>query len=339
MKAVVFKKAGTLAVEDIPEPEAGPGEVIVKVRKVGICGSDLHLCQHGLVPPGYVLGHEMGGTIARIGADVTGWSEGDRVWVCPGGACGACDACRRDLPERCSSPHSIGVGQLPGGYAEYIRVPAVLLTRLADEFSFEEAALIDPVGCGVWASSLAKVEPGQNVFVMGAGPIGLYLMMHLQTIIGEGKVILSEPAAGRAKLAAEIGADIVLDPKKDDIESELASLTGGVGADVVFECVGIPETINQSVSLVKTGGDVVWIGVCMEPTTILPVTWTLKHPTIHVSLGFGSALLAPGYLDFIHENEARMRKTITETISLDEVPNAFERLLKPNQEAKIMIDL
>jgi threonine dehydrogenase-like Zn-dependent dehydrogenase len=338
MKAVVFKEARKLVVEDIPEPEAGTGEVVVRVRKVGICGSDLHLCYHGLVPTDYVMGHELSGTIASVGAGVSGWSEGDRVWVCPGGPCGQCEACIEEQWDRCSFDHSIGIGELPGGYAEYVKVPAVLLVALPTEISFEEAALVDPVGCGVYASLQASIRPGQNVFVMGAGPIGLYLMMHLRSL-GVGQIILSEPAAGRAKIAREIGADVLLDPKQDDIAAELARLTDGVGPDVVVECVGIPDTINQSVMHVRPGGKVVWIGVCMEPATILPVLWTLKHPTIHVSLGFGGARYAPELLKFIHEHEADMRKTITETISLDEVPDAFERLMKPNDEAKIMVEI
>lgn len=337
MKAVVFKKADTLIVEDLPEPEAGPGEVVVQVKKVGICGSDLHLCHYGILPPDYVLGHEMSGAIASIGEGVKGWSEGDRVWVCPGGVCGKCEPCLDQRYPQCKSPYSIGIGALPGGYAEYIRVPAVLLTRLPSEISFEEAALVDPVGCGIYATKRAGIQPGQCVFVMGAGPIGLYLIMYLKSI-GAGPIILSEPVAGRARIAEEIGADVLLDPKKVDIGRELLKRTNGIGPDVVVECVGIPETINESMTLVRPDGTVVWIGVCMEPVNFLPTAWLFKHPTLHVSLGFGSGLFAPEYLDFIHTHETDIRKTITETISIEEVPKAFERLMKPNDEAKIMIE-
>lgn len=337
MKAAVSKGNRRLVVEDIPDPVAGLDDVVVQVKHVGICGSDLHLFHFDLLPPDYVMGHEFAGVIASVGSGVTGWKEGDRVWVCPGGVCGTCKFCREGHYEACQNGISIGIGGLPGGYAEYVRTPASLLVRLPGEISTQEAALVDPVGCGHQAASLAQITKDQSALVMGAGPIGLYLILCLKSL-GVNPVILSEPAAGRRKLAGEIGADVLLNPTDGNVDAKVKELTGGLGPHVVFECVGIPQTVNDSMMLARTGGTVVWIGVCMEPATIYPAAWFMKQPTLHVSLGFGGIGPAPSYLKFIHDHQDAIDKTITETISIDGIPEAFERLMKPNDEAKILVE-
>ena len=146
MKAAVFKEARKLVIEDVPDPEAGNGEVVVKVKNVGICGSDLHLYQYGYLPPDYIMGHEATGTIVSMGNDVVGWNEGDRVWLAGGAVCGTCDFCLEGIPELCRNPLSIGTGALPGAYAEYVKVPPRFMTRLPDEMGMREAALMDRTG-------------------------------------------------------------------------------------------------------------------------------------------------------------------------------------------------
>jgi len=337
MKAVVFKEARKLAVENVPDPIAGTDEVVVKVKDVGICGSDLHLYQYGYLPPDYIMGHEATGTIVSMGNDVVGWNEGDRVWLAGGAVCGTCDFCLEGIPEVCRNPLSIGTGALPGAYAEYVKVPPRFMTRLPDEMGMREAALMDPIGCAHYPVNLSGIKPGQSALVIGAGPIGLFLIHYLKHL-GIEPVILSEPISRRADLARELGADVVLDPTKNTIDEEVKRLTRDIGPDVVFECVGIPSTTLDSVPLVRRGGKVVWVGVCMEEITFVPALWFFKKATIHLSFGMGSREDIPGYLQFIQDKQDEVRKVITEIIPLEKVPEAFERLSKPNTEAKILVE-
>ncbi|GAB4346742.1 MAG: sorbitol dehydrogenase [Candidatus Abyssubacteria bacterium] len=337
MKAAVFKEARKIVVQDVPEPEAGPGEVVIKVKCVGICGSDLHLYSYGFLPPDYIMGHEAAGTIAAVGPDVSGWNEGDRVWIAGGAVCGMCDFCREGRFEACRNPLSIGTGALPGAYAEYIKVPVRFLTRLPDDIGMREATLVDPVGCAHYPVTMSGIRPGQSALVIGGGPIGLFAVHYLSSL-GIHPIILSEPVARRARLGAEFGADLVLDPVRDSIATETKKLTRDIGPDVVYECVGVPATILDSISLVRRGGVVAWIGVCMEEVTFVPALWTFQKPSIYISFGMGPKEKIQNYLEFIRNNQHTLRKAITETIPLEETPDAFERLLRPNTEVKVVVE-
>jgi threonine dehydrogenase-like Zn-dependent dehydrogenase len=336
MKAAVFKEAHKMVIEDVPEPEAGSGEVVVKIKNVGICGSDLHLYQHGFVPAGTIMGHEATGFVASMGDGVTGWKEGDRVLL-RGAPCGKCERCLKYNNNFCLDPHPIGMGVFPGAYAEYIKVPQRLLEPLADDLGMREAALMDPVGCAHHGVARGRMQPGESVLVMGAGPIGLFLVQRLKDS-GAEQIILSEPVKPRADLAAELGADIILDPTEVSIDEETKKLTDGLGPEVVFECVGIASTTLESASLVRRSGRVIWVGVCMEQISFSPLFWMLKNISIELVMGYGSPEQVRGYLDFIRAHQDEVRKAITDIIPLDEVPDAFERLGRPNTEMKVMVE-
>jgi len=339
MKAVVFKGARNLAVENVPDPVAGPHEVLVKVKNVGICGSDLHYYIHGLLPQGYIMGHEVTGTVAGVGSAVSGWNEGDRVWVCPGGPCGQCKACLDGDIEACQNILSIGIGVLPGGFAEYVVAPATMVLPLPEDVGMRKGTLVDPLGCAHHAVDLSEIVPGQSALVMGAGPIGLFVVQYLKSL-GIEPVILSEPLARRAALGSELGADLVLNPAQGSIDEQCRNLTGGEGPDVVFECVGIPDTLHDSVALVRAKGKVVWVGICMEEISFVPAIWSLKRISIQFIMGIGNKPQdAERYLKFIQERQADVGKVISKIICLDEVPQAFQRLVEPNTEVKIIAEL
>jgi 2-desacetyl-2-hydroxyethyl bacteriochlorophyllide A dehydrogenase len=337
MKAAVVKEARKMVVEDVPDPEVGPGEVVVKVKYVGICGSDLHLYSYGFLPSDYVMGHEATGTIVSVGDGVEDWKEGDRVLLIGGSTCHECDWCQKYDNRFCRNPRSIGVGDLPGAYAEYIKVPTQLLVRLSDDDAMMEPVLMDPLGCAHNGVIRSGVTPEETALVVGGGPIGLFAVQYLNAL-GVEQVILSEPVERRAKLGGELGADVVLDPTSVNIDQEVKKLTDGLGPEVVLECVGVPSTTLESVGLVRHSGKVVWVGVCMEEISFRPAFWMLKNISIELIMGFGRANKIADYLQFIQDKQEDVRKTITEIISLDAVPDAFERLLTPNTEVKVMVE-
>ncbi len=336
MKAVVFKEANKLAVENVPEPVANPNEVVVKVKDVGICGSDLHFCSFGLVPPDTIMGHEVTGTVASVGKEVVGWKEGDRMLLYFGAPCGRCAACRLGNTHLCWDGAIVGNGIIPGGFAEYFKVPPEMLIPIPAGTDMRDASLADPVATTYRAVLLSGISPGDTALVMGAGPIGLCLTQHLKAK-GIEQVVLSEPVEKRARLGEELGADVVLDPKKHDVDAECKRLTDGLGPDFVFDCVGTPETVLAAPALVRPAGKVVWVGVCMEPLSITPVMWMLKEIALVTSLGFTKAQMEKG-LELIRTKNIVVDKLISEIISIDQVPEAFERLMKPNDEVKIVAE-
>lgn len=337
MKAAVFKEARKMVVEDVPDPEAGPGEVVVKVKYVGICGSDLHLYSYGFLPPNYIMGHEATGVIASVGEGVVDWKQGDRILLIGGNVCGQCDRCQKYGNRFCRYPVSIGIGVLPGAYAEYIKVPTQLLVRLADDAGMMEPALMDPLGCAHNGVIRSEISPEQSALVVGGGPIGLFAVHYLKAL-GVERVILSEPVERRAVLGGELGADVVIDPTSVNLDKEVKKLTDDLGPEMVFECVGIPETTLESIFLVRPGGKVIWVGVCMEEISFAPAFWMLKNICIELIMGFGRSTKIKEYLQFIDDRKEEVRSTITEIIPLDGVPDAFERLLKPNTEVKVMVE-
>jgi len=203
MKAVVFKGARNLVVQDVPDPVPGPHEALVKVKNVGICGSDLHYYTHGLLPQGYIMGHEVTGTVAGVGSEVTGWNEGDRVCVCPAGPCGQCNTCLDGDLERCENLLSIGIGVLPGAFAEYVAAPYPLLLPLPEDVGMRESTLVDPLGCAHHAADLSGIVPGESALVVGAGPIGLFVVQYLKDL-GIEPVILSEPLPNGPSWAVDL---------------------------------------------------------------------------------------------------------------------------------------
>jgi threonine dehydrogenase-like Zn-dependent dehydrogenase len=200
-----------------------------------------------------------------------------------------------------------------------------------------EAALQDPVGCAHNAVTRSGVKPDQSALVVGGGPLGLFSVHYLKTL-GIKNIILSEPVARRAELGSEFGADVVLNPNEVDIDAEVKKLTDGLGPEVLIEAVGVPKTTLESASLVRSGGKIVWLGVCMEEIAFRPVFWNLKSLSIELIMGSGGADAAAGQLQFIQERQDEVRKAITEIITLDGVPDAFERLLNPNTEMKVMVE-
>jgi threonine dehydrogenase-like Zn-dependent dehydrogenase len=171
---------------------------------------------------------------------------------------------------------------------------------------------------------------------MGAGPIGLFVIQCLK-LAGVTPLILTEPVAARAELGRRLGADLVLDPTKEDVEGHCSKLTREMGPEMVFECVGIPQTVLDSVSLVRKKGKVMWVGFCPDEVTFTPALWFFKKISIQTSFGVDSRDEVHHCMKLIQDKKVAVEELVSEIISIDEVPRAFERLLKPNTEVKILV--
>ena len=250
MKVAVYEGVRSIRLQERPKPKAAPGEVIVKIKYCGICGTDVHAYLHeGLLQPGLVLGHENVGTIEEIGEGVEGWKLGERVIAGPPGLCGECYYCKHGYPSLCETGFIRTNGLAPGhdgGMAEYMRVrePKTILYRIPDGVSFEDAVLLDTIAVGLHGILQSKFQPGDNVVVVGAGAIGLGTIQWLK-LSGARHITVLQPSPKKRELALKFGADLALNPLEegDALQEKIKDLYGGIGADIVFECATHPSRL------------------------------------------------------------------------------------------------
>lgn len=336
MKAAVFKEKDLMAVIDVPKPAAAAGEVVLKVHTCGICGSDLHACQFGMgLRPDSVMGHEFCGEIHEVGPSVSGYSVGDRVTSLPYIACGVCDECKRDDAMHCANLRGLGLGQLPGAYAEYVVCGARSLLKLPHNVSSREGALVEPLSVGLHGVNRANIKPGAGVVVMGAGPIGLSALIWAKAR-GARAVVVSELAPGRTNLAMKLGATAVINPNKENPADKVKSITGRA-PDVVLECIGVKSTLGQAIGMVGSHGQVVVVGACMEPDQIVPLVCLMKEVRVDFVLAYTHAEFQET-IDALASGKINATPMITDVIAVDEVPAMFTALKQPGSRAKVIVE-
>jgi (R,R)-butanediol dehydrogenase / meso-butanediol dehydrogenase / diacetyl reductase len=331
MRAAVFHRPGEpLAIEDRQVPVARPGDLIIKVAFCGICGSDLHATEPSItqLESGTVLGHEFAGVVVQ--SEAAGFAVGDRVTGVPLQECDDCRpsglGCRDRLGIVCPRNKIIGLGTtVPGGYAEFLRLPAHHALKVPDGLDLRLAALTEPLAVGAHAVKAAGNLFGRRVLVIGAGPIGLATALFAQ-VNGAREIVISEPAAGRRALAARLGL-AAIDP----------AVTPPVGAEVIFECVGVPGLLRQCMDLAPVQGTVVVVGVCRGEDTILPRVGIRKELTVRFVLGYTQAEFAQ-VLDLMASGRLNAGPLITGVVGLDDLPAMFESLRTAGAHAKVLID-
>ncbi len=254
MKAAVFYNKDDVHIEDIPKPNIGPGELLLKVAAVGLCGSDIDKITYEAVPPGTVLGHEVVGTVAALGEGVDRFRLGERVVVAHHAACEACHYCERGSFSKCLLFRSTNLH--PGGFAEFVRVPEpnvrLVAFSIPDDISYERIVFTEPLACCVRAIERARIQPGDIVLLIGMGAIGL-LFTQLVKLQGA-KVLGSDPLMDRLEFAKSFGADAVINPSLDPIEDIVQDATGGRGVDMIISTVASQPVLDQALSLVRDGG-------------------------------------------------------------------------------------
>jgi L-iditol 2-dehydrogenase len=262
MRAGVYRGKGRVVVESVPIPAIGEGEVLFRVAACGICGTDIKKIHHGFVQPPQILGHELAGTVVQVGKGVKKFKPGDRVVSFHHIPCANCFYCERKLFSQCAGYKKTGLtaGFDPngGGFAEYVRAMPWIVERgmipVPDDVSFEEATFVEPVNTCLKAVRKARVAKGEDVLVIGQGPIGMLLMILAKY---EGATVYtSDPMAGRREASLRFGASDVWDPAAGSLQDRIRSKTGGRGADAVLVAVPNPSLVPEALSLARPGGRV-----------------------------------------------------------------------------------
>ena len=336
MRAAVYKGNQRLEVEEIPTPEPGAGQVLVDVKYCAICGTDVHGFLYDVVPPGTVLGHEYCGTIAKVGPGVSTWKEGDRVVGGGGTPPPGQEAPLRTKPRY--NYHAEGFsGKKLRAYAEYVLMEEWEPIPIPEGVTDEEAALCEPCSVAVHAVRRSRLELGDSVAVLGAGPIGL-LCLQVAKASGAGRVIVSEPSATRRAAALELGADEVVDPTEEDVVSRMVSLTDGLGPQIVFECAAAKPTLDQALNMVRRWGQIMLVAIAWEPVEVLPADWMAHEIELRSSFGSSPENWRTS-LDLIRSGSVRMGPLLTEAgfIPMDQIQQAFESLIKPTTQLQMVV--
>jgi L-iditol 2-dehydrogenase len=331
MKALVLKDYKQFACEDVPAPVAGPADVIVAVKACGICGSDVHGMDGstGRRRPPIIMGHEAAGVISSLGSGVIGWKAGDRVTFDSTIYCGHCEFCRRGLINLCDNRRVLGVScedyRQNGAFAEYVAVPQHILYRLPDGLTFEHAALVEPFAIALHAVRRAPPTLNDTVVVVGAGMIGLALVQALSQA-GCGRLIAVDVAADRLALAAKCGATTAINSATEEAPAAILRLTRGLGADLAFEAVGLPATVDLTLRCLRKGGAATLVGN-VTPKVEFPLqTAVTRELTIHGSCASQGEY--PACLDMLARGALRAAPLISATAPLAEGAAWFDRLYR-----------
>jgi D-arabinose 1-dehydrogenase-like Zn-dependent alcohol dehydrogenase len=329
MLAARFHGAGEpLRLEEVPVPEPGPLEVVMKVEACGICLSDVHLLDGSIpaVTQPVTPGHEAFGVVARAGALAPGWEEGQRASLAGGRPCGTCVRCRVGRMDECLAFQIMGF-HYDGAWAEYVAVPYFTLAPVPDGVPAEQAAILADAVATPYAAlaERAALQPGEAVGLWGIGGLGTHAVQ-IARLLGAGLVIAIDPLASARERALRLGADAAVDPTGDDALAEIRSLTGGLGLDVAVDLVGANRVMKQAVASLARGGRAVMVGLSLDPLELGPgILLGIQSQSILGHLGYQKrhlddlvALLAGGRLD--------LSASISDVIPLSDVADGVRRL-------------
>jgi threonine dehydrogenase-like Zn-dependent dehydrogenase len=340
MRAGVIRGTGQFELAEVDEPTVTDGgTAVVDVLRCGICGSDVHAYVEGWPYNPGICGHEWVGVVREVGRDVKVVAEGDRVvgGLAPG--CGACPECRAALPEYCTvawRAYSGSTAPKNGGFARAMALQANRLCRLPDEVDEDQGALVEPASVAMHGVRRSRLRVGDVACVVGCGPIGLLTLQCLR-VAGAGHIVAVEPDEGRRRRALALGANAALAPGPE-LREHLNGVTGGLRADIAFDCAGVPATLQASVDLVRRGGSVLMVGVAGGAAQIIPMRWLNKEVSVDTSMvftleemGIVAGLIADGRLQVAELHDA--------TVTLDDLGRTIDDLANRRLSAvKVLVD-
>ncbi|MDR1954191.1 MAG: NAD(P)-dependent alcohol dehydrogenase [Clostridiales Family XIII bacterium] len=345
-KAAYMTGINKLEVRDnVPIPEIGSGEVLVKVEYVGICGSDIHYLVDGriadfIVEGDFILGHEAGGTIVKVADDVVTHKAGDRVAIEPGLPCGKCEFCRTGRYNLCPkvAPDFMGTPPTHGAFTTYVAWPAEWCFILPDNMSTLEGALVEPLSVGLEATHVAGVKLGSSVTILGSGCIGLCTLLAAKAK-GATEIIVVDVIEKRLEKARELGATKIINAKEVDAIEEISKYTDGKGTDFVIETAGNKVTLRQTVDIAKRGGRIVIVG--MGADAVIPFNFEkLMWKVLSIGTVFRYQNQYAIAIDAISNGKIDVKQIVTAEYDIDDIQEAFETNIKNKDEVvKLVIKL
>jgi D-arabinitol dehydrogenase (NADP+) len=338
MKAIVYSKPQHYALQDVPEPKAGPRQIVVRVKRCGICKTDLHI-HNGRFIAEFPLtpGHEFCGEIVGLGSDVREWRTGDRVTCDNTVLCGSCYYCRRNQPLYCQEFYSLGCTG-PGGLAEYVLVNAEKAFRIPDHLSYDEAAFTEPLACVVHGVDTVQAQCGDKILIFGAGPAGNLLSQLLQHC---GASVLTVVASSQSKLDVlnQLGVKHIITMKRDDLKAHVEAVKSHApeGYDIVIDATGQGRIIEHMFQFTKMGSKVLLYGVCEEEDRIQVSPYWIFRNEIKLIGSFAQTHCFDRALAFLGEGVVRVKSLVTHRFKLEEYSLALAQLAD-GKNLKIMID-
>jgi L-iditol 2-dehydrogenase len=317
-----------IRLEDAPVPVPGPGDALIRIKAVGICGSDLHYYTHGRIggvqfAAGHVLGHEVSGVVEALGPGTSGPAPGTPVAVDPAIHCGWCRSCTEGNPNFCRDLRFFGSPPTPGALREYLVHPAHFLHPLPAGLPFAVGATIEPLGVALHAVDLGHLTLGASVAVLGCGPVGL-MVAGVAQLAGARLVCATEPLPHRRKIASQLGVGAAFDPAADDVVRAIHDRTGGEGVDVAFEVAGSPSATAHAVHVVRPGGTLVLVGYWSADEVTLPgITAMRKGLTIRFVRRMKHTF--PRAVELVRRGEVNLAALVTHEFPLGQVAEAFAR--------------
>ena len=327
MKALVLHKTRDLRVDDVAKPKAGPGQVLVRVRAVGLCGSDVHYFTHGrigdqVVTAPIIMGHEGAGEVAALGPGVTDLKVGQRLALEPANPCGRCEFCRTGRQNLCQEVKFCATPPYDGLMCEFAALERHQCIPIPDAMSWDEAAMLEPLQVGVHATNLMGVRAGETVAVVGVGCIGLGCM-EMARISGAGRIIVTDNLDYRLKLARKLGADDGVNAAKTDPAEAVKELTGGRGADLVFECTNRAGGAPQAYDLAGVGGRVCLVGIPEEDDIVLN-THRPRRKELAIQYVRRSRHAAAQAISLVASGRLDVKSWVTHRVPLADAVSAFE---------------
>jgi L-iditol 2-dehydrogenase len=318
MRTSVLRGVGDVALEERPVPEPGPGEVLVRIGSVGVCGSDVHYYDHGRIGPyvvdkPLVLGHEAGGEVAALGPGVESLAVGQRVSLEPGVPCRSCEQCLSGRYNLCARVEFFATPPHDGAFSEYVVHPAAFTFAVPDTVSDDAAGLLEPLSVGVWACRRGGVAPGARVLVTGAGPIGLVCAQAARAY-GASEVVVTDVNASRLALAEQLGA-VAVDVSRTPVGE------AGVEPDVLLECSGHPAATRDAIRTVARAGRVVLVGMGSDELA-LPLPYVQDHELV-LTGAFRYANTWPTAIELVASGRVDLDRLVTGHYGLDDVEQAL----------------
>ncbi len=340
MKAAQLKKIGEpLEVVELPIPEPGPGEILVRVRAAGICSSDLHY-QDGRSKVSKLpitLGHEVSGEVVLTGEGVDNLKINDRVCLFYLLTCGNCMMCSTDRDNYCSQAKMLGKN-IDGGFAEYLIAPARNAFVFPESIPFAHAALIsDAVGTPFHALRKSALKVGETVLIIGIGGLGIHAVQ-IASIMGAGQIVAMDLSEEKLELAKKVGATAVINPQKDNVEETIKELTSGCGVDVAVELIGLTGTIRQALNSTGLGGRTVIVGICPEEISLSPYHDLLLKERVLMGSADQSRADFPVMIDLAARGKLNFTYSISEELPLEEINRGLDKLrVKKENPVRLVI--